>query len=59
MKVLGNIIMGMALALLVPTRVTMVSMAAFGGSALEQAQNGIGALGDGIDPVTARGEPAP
>ncbi len=38
--------------LLVPTLVTMIWMACFGGSALEQAQNGIGALAEGISDVS-------
>ncbi|MBY4677338.1 BCCT family transporter [Marinobacterium arenosum] len=38
--------------LLVPTLVTMVWMAAFGGSALEQVQNGIGELSGGIGEVS-------
>ena len=38
--------------LLVPTLVTLVWMASFGGSALEQAQNEIGALAGGISDVS-------
>jgi BCCT family betaine/carnitine transporter len=38
--------------LLVPTLVTLVWMSAFGGSALEQAQNEIGALAKGISEVS-------
>jgi BCCT family betaine/carnitine transporter len=38
--------------LLVPTAVTMIWMSAFGGTALEQAQNGIGALSGGINEVS-------
>ncbi len=38
--------------LLVPTLVTLVWMASFGGSALDQAQNEIGALADGISEVS-------
>jgi BCCT family betaine/carnitine transporter len=38
--------------LLVPTLVTLVWMASFGGSALEQAQNEIGALARGISDVS-------
>jgi len=38
--------------LLVPTAVTVLWMAAFGGSGLEQAVNGTGALADGIDKVS-------
>jgi BCCT family betaine/carnitine transporter len=38
--------------LLVPTLVTLVWMASFGGSALEQAQNEIGALSKGISDVS-------
>lgn len=38
--------------LLVPTLVTLVWMASFGGSALEQARNGIGALASGIGEVS-------
>ena len=38
--------------LLVPTAVTLVWMAVFGGSALDQAQNGIGALANGIGEVS-------
>jgi len=37
--------------LLVPTLVTLVWMSVFGGSALDQVQNGIGALAKGIDKV--------
>ena len=38
--------------LLVPTLVTLVWMSAFGGTAIEQAQNGIGALSEGISEVS-------
>ena len=38
--------------LLVPTLVTIVWMAAFGGTAIEQAQNGVGALANGISDVS-------
>ena len=38
--------------LLVPTIVTLVWMAAFGGSALDQAQNQVGALANGIGEVS-------
>ncbi|MBT5050892.1 MAG: BCCT family transporter [Rhodospirillaceae bacterium] len=38
--------------LLVPTLVTLIWMASFGGSALEQAQNEIGALAKGISDVS-------
>jgi betaine/carnitine transporter, BCCT family len=38
--------------LLVPTLVTLVWMATFGGAALDQAQNGIGALAKGIGEVS-------
>ncbi len=38
--------------LLVPTLVTVVWMSAFGGTALDQAQNGIGALAGGIGEVS-------
>src|SRR5690606_1297455 len=38
--------------LLVPTLITLVWMAAFGGEALEQAQNNIGALSSGISDVS-------
>ena len=38
--------------LLVPTLVTLVWMSVFGGSALEQAQQGIGALAQGIGKVS-------
>ena len=38
--------------LLVPTLVTVVWMAVFGGSALEQAQNNVGALAKGISEVS-------
>jgi len=38
--------------LLVPTLVTLVWMSAFGGSALEQAQAGVGALAEGISDVS-------
>ncbi len=38
--------------LLVPTFVTLIWMASFGGSALEQAQNEIGALANGISDVS-------
>jgi BCCT family betaine/carnitine transporter len=41
----------LAAVLLVPTLVTLVWMASFGGSALEQAQHGIGALAKGISDV--------
>ncbi|RED47767.1 BCCT family transporter [Aestuariispira insulae] len=37
--------------LLVPTLVTLVWMSIFGGSALDQVQNGVGALANGIDKV--------
>ena len=37
--------------LLVPTLVTLVWMSIFGGSALDQVQNGVGALAGGIDKV--------
>lgn len=39
--------------LLVPTLVTLVWMSSFGVSALEQAQNGIGGLANGINSATA------
>jgi BCCT family betaine/carnitine transporter len=38
--------------LLVPTLVTIVWMSVFGGTALEQAINGVGALANGIDSVS-------
>lgn len=38
--------------LLVPTVVTILWMSAFGGSALEQAKSGVGALGNGISDVS-------
>ena len=37
--------------LLVPTLVTLVWMSVFGGSALDQIQNGVGALAGGLDKV--------
>jgi len=37
--------------LLIPTLVTLVWMSVFGGSALDQVQNGIGALAGGLDKV--------
>jgi BCCT family betaine/carnitine transporter len=37
--------------LLIPTAVTLVWMSAFGGSALDQIQNGVGALAGGLDKV--------
>ncbi|WP_020410860.1 BCCT family transporter [Hahella ganghwensis] len=42
----------MTAVLLIPTLVTLVWMAAFGGSALEQAQAGVGALSEGITDVS-------
>jgi len=42
----------MIAVLLVPTLVTMVWMSVFGGSAIYQAQNGIGALANGIGEVS-------
>lgn len=42
----------LAAVLLVPTLVTLVWMAVFGGSALEQAQNNIGTLAKGISDVS-------
>jgi betaine/carnitine transporter, BCCT family len=42
----------MIAVLLVPTVVTLVWMSSFGISALEQAQNGVGALANGIDSVS-------
>ena len=42
----------MVAVLLVPTSVTLLWMAAFGGTALAQARNGVGALADGIDRVS-------
>lgn len=42
----------LAAVLLVPTLVTLVWMAVFGGSALEQAQNNIGTLANGISDVS-------
>lgn len=41
----------MIAVLLVPAAVTLLWMSAFGGTALEQAQNGIGALANGIGEV--------
>lgn len=38
--------------LLIPTLITTVWMGAFGGSALEQASNGVGSLGHGISEVS-------
>ncbi|MDF1820265.1 MAG: BCCT family transporter [Alcanivoracaceae bacterium] len=38
--------------LLIPTLITVVWMGAFGGSAVEQAMNGVGALTEGIDDVS-------
>lgn len=38
--------------LLVPTLVTIIWMAAFGGTAIEQASNGVGALATGINDVS-------
>ena len=38
--------------LLVPTVVTIIWMAAFGGTAIEQASNGVGALANGISDVS-------
>ena len=37
--------------LLIPTLVTLVWMSVFGGSALDQIQNGVGALAKGLDKV--------
>jgi BCCT family betaine/carnitine transporter len=37
--------------LLIPTLVTLVWMSVFGGSALDQIQNGVGALANGLDKV--------
>lgn len=42
----------MIAVLIVPTLVTILWMSAFGGSALEQATEGVGALGDGISDVS-------
>lgn len=38
--------------LVVPTLVTIIWMAAFGGTAIEQAQNGVGALAGGLNDVS-------
>ncbi len=42
----------LAAVLIIPTLITIVWMSAFGGSALEQNMNGVGALADGISTVS-------